>query len=126
MGSHKMNNASSRSHCMLTLRLQNYSLEDPSDQLESKLEVVDLAGSERYKATKSEGVVFREGIEINKSLFTLRQVIASLYETTTTGKAGLLPPYRDSKLTSLLKQSIGGNSYCLMIACLNPSSSHFE
>jgi hypothetical protein len=84
-----------------------------------------LAGSERHKATKSTGVVFKEGIEINKSLFTLRQVIASLYETTTTGKSNLLPPYRDSKLTSLLKQSIGGNSYCLMIACLNPSMAHF-
>lgn len=71
-------------------------------------------------------MVFKEGIEINKSLFTLRQVIASLYETSTTGKTGLVPPYRDSKLTSLLKQSIGGNSYCLMIACLNPSTTHFE
>lgn len=39
---------------------------------------------------------------------------------------GLVPPYRDSKLTSLLKQSIGGNSYCLMIACLNPCMTHFE
>jgi hypothetical protein len=53
MGSHKMNNTSSRSHCMLTLRVLNYSLEDPSDQIESKLEIVDLAGSERHKSTKS-------------------------------------------------------------------------
>ena len=56
----------------------------------------------------------------------MRQVIASLYESTTTGKTSLLPPYRDSKLTSLLKQSIGGNSFCLMIACLNPTMTHFE
>ena len=126
IGSHKMNNSSSRSHCPLTLRVQSYLLEDPSEQVESKLEIVDLAGSERQKVTKSTGVVFREGIEINKSLFTLRQVIASLYETSTTGKASVIPPYRDSKLTSLLKQSIGGNSYCVMIACLNPTMAHFE
>lgn len=56
----------------------------------------------------------------------MRQVIASLYETSTTGKASIIPPYRDSKLTSLLKQSIGGNSYCVMIACLNPTMAHFE
>lgn len=125
MGSHKMNNASSRSHCILTLRVHSYSLEDPSEQIESKLEIIDLAGSERQKVTKSEGIVFREGIEINKSLFTLRQVITSLYETSTAGKPSTMAPYRESKLTCLLKQSIGGNSYCLMIACLNPSSNHF-
>jgi hypothetical protein len=62
IGSHKMNNASSRSHCLLTLRVQSFLLEDPSEQIESKLEIVDLAGSERYKATKSTGVVFKEGI----------------------------------------------------------------
>ena len=53
-------------------------------------------------------------------------MIASLYESQTGGKQGVLPPYRDSKLTALLKQSIGGNSYCLMIACLNPTMTHFE
>ena len=126
MGSHKMNNTSSRSHCLLTFRVQSYLLEDPSEQIESKLEIVDLAGSERHKVTKSTGVVFKEGIEINKSLFTLRQVIASLYEVSTGNKTQLIAPYRDSKLTSLLKQSIGGNSYCMMVACLNPTMTHFE
>jgi hypothetical protein len=89
-----MNNASSRSHCILTLRVQSYSLEDPSEQIESKLEIIDLAGSERQKVTKSEGIVFKEGIEINKSLFTLRQVITSLYESSTTGKSSTMAPYR--------------------------------
>ncbi|MCL4125426.1 UNVERIFIED_CONTAM: hypothetical protein GTU68_066879 [Idotea baltica] len=79
MGSHKINNTSSRSHCLLTLKVFSYDLEDPSDTVESKFEIVDLAGSERQKVTKSTGAVFKEGIEINKSLFTLRQVIASLY-----------------------------------------------
>lgn len=126
MGSHKMNATSSRSHCVLTLRVHSSDMEDPSDQIDSKLEIVDLAGSERQKVTKSSGVIFREGIEINKSLFTLRQVIAALYEASINMKTSILPPYRDSKLTSLLKQSIGGNSYCVMIACLNPQTSHFE
>jgi kinesin family protein 4/21/27 len=74
-------------------------------------------------------VIFKEGVEINKSLFTLRQVIAALYESSTSSKISndkVIPPYRDSKLTSLLKQSIGGNSYCVMIACINPTFNHFE
>lgn len=74
-----------------------------------------MAGSERQKVTKSTGIVFREGIEINKSLFSLRQVIAALYESNV-GSKSTLPPYRDSKLTSLLKQSIGGNAYCAMVS----------
>jgi hypothetical protein len=74
--------------------VQSYSLEDPSEQIESKLEIIDLAGSERQKVTKSEGIVFKEGIEINKSLFTLRQVITSLYESSTTGKSSTMAPYR--------------------------------
>ncbi len=66
--------------------------------------------------TKSTGIVFREGIEINKSLFSLRQVIAALYESNVGAKSSqTLPPYRDSKLTSLLKQSIGGNAFCAMV-----------
>ena len=65
--------------------------------------------------TKSTGAVFREGIEINKSLFTLRQVISSLYEISQGDSSNKHIPYRDSKLTSLLKQSIGGNTYCSMV-----------
>jgi hypothetical protein len=69
---------------------------------------------------------FKEAVEINKSLFTLRQVIAAL--TDNAAKAGQgkttkdiqYVPYRESKLTTILKQSLGGNSYTLMIACLSP------
>ena len=57
-----MNNQSSRSHCVLTLKVKCFELEDPSNCIESKLEIVDLAGSERQKVTKSTGIVFREGI----------------------------------------------------------------
>lgn len=77
---------------------------------------MDLAGSERTSLTGSEGRLAKESIDINKSLFTLRQVITSLAED----PEGHIP-YRESKLTSLLKHSIGGNCYCLMIACLSPN-----
>lgn len=66
----------------------------------------------------------KESIDINKSLFTLRQVITALTEGSQNKKEYI--PYRDSKLTSLLRQSLGGNSYCLMIACLTPSDAYLD
>lgn len=62
---------------------------------------------------------------INKSLFMLRQVITTLTEAQASGKS-LYIPYRDSKLTSVLRQSVGGNSYSLMISCLSPSDDFLE
>lgn len=88
----------------------------------SKLQLVDLAGSERTSMTGNEGEAMKESIDINKSLFTLRQVISTLSGDTSTS----FVPYRDSKLTSILKQSIGGNSYCLMLACMAPLDCFFE
>lgn len=64
----------------------------------------------------------KEAIEINKSLFTLRKVITALTEK----KEQQYVPYRDSKLTCLLRQSLGGNSMCCMVACLHPSDQYFE
>ena len=72
--------------------------------------------------TGNKGVLLKESIDINKALFTLRQVISAL----SSADDNAFIPYRDSKLTSLLKQGIGGNSYCLMIACLAPSDTYFE
>lgn len=66
----------------------------------------------------------KESIEINKSLMTLRLVITALTEIK--DERNNYVPYRDSKLTCLLRQSIGGNSFCLMIACLNPCDQHME
>jgi kinesin family protein 4/21/27 len=93
----------------------------------SKLQLVDLAGSERQSATQGFGgggldtLFQKEAIEINKSLFTLRQVITALEENSRKGKdIPAYVPYRESKLTTLLKQSLGGNSYTLMVACLAP------
>ena len=67
-------------------------------------------------------------IGINKSLLTLRKVITTLHkmQNDKNGYRQFHIPYRESKLTSLLKQSIGGNSYCLMIACLNPNDENYE
>ena len=73
----------------------------------------------------------KESIEINKSLFTLRKVITALTERSKMVNQGadakdVYVPYRDSKLTCLLRQSLGGNSTSLMIACLHPSDQYFE
>lgn len=69
--------------------------------------------------------IAKECIEINKSLFILRKVITTLNDIQTTGKTAYVP-YRESKLTSLLKESIGGNSYSLMISALSPSDKYIE
>jgi kinesin family protein 4/21/27 len=86
-----------------------------------------LAGSERSSQTGNTGLAAKEAIDINKSLFTLRQVITSLSDNARSKKTTTAHiPYRDSKLTSLLKQSLGGNSYSLMVACLSPSDQFAE
>ena len=69
----------------------------------------------------------KESIDINKSLHVLRKVITELTEQRKdSSKGGKFVPYRESKLTQLLKQSLGGNSYTLMVACLAPSDKYFE
>ena len=123
MAAHNLNSASSRSHCILTLTVEGVDSEG-GGIISSKLQLVDLAGSERVSLTGNEGPALKESIEINKSLFTLRQVITTLSINREGDPAHV--PYRDSKLTSLLKQSIGGNSYCLMIACLSPCDHFLE
>ncbi|GAB9471226.1 Kinesin motor domain containing protein [Globisporangium polare] len=135
MASHRLNAASSRSHCVFTIYVESFDPSDnPSDILQSKLALVDLAGSERIDKTGATGVTLQESIGINKSLFVLRQVIQALSEesnnsmasNSTKSKDRAYIPYRDSKLTSLLKYSLGGNSLTLMIACLSPSDAHFD
>jgi hypothetical protein len=77
--------------------------------------------------TGTKGLAAKESIDINKSLFVLRKVIMGLSESSKgQSKDKTFVPYRDSKLTSLLKQSIGGNAYCLMIACIAPSDRFFD
>ncbi|CAG9327811.1 unnamed protein product [Blepharisma stoltei] len=123
MASHNLNSISSRSHTLFTLTIEALDSES-GGILSSKLQLVDLAGSERPSITGNEGIILKESIEINKSLFTLRQVITAL-SSQREGET-VHVPYRDSKLTSILKQSIGGNGFTLMIACLAPSDAYLD
>jgi hypothetical protein len=90
----------------------------------SKFHFVDLAGSERAKRTGAQGQQLKEGIDINKGLLALGNVISALGDDTKRGKAFV--PYRDSKLTRMLQDSLGGNSKTLMICCVSPSSLNFN
>ena len=98
--SHDMNNASSRSHSMLKLTLECVDSRNPDSTVVSTLQLVDLAGSERQSQTGS--VATKESIEINKSLMTLRQVITALTDRGPESADNYVP-YRDSKLTCLLR-----------------------
>ncbi|KAJ8246912.1 hypothetical protein GJAV_G00256720 [Gymnothorax javanicus] len=123
VGSTAMNSASSRSHAIFTVTLEQRRGADRSDVVISKLHLVDLAGSERQKKTKAEGDRLKEGISINRGLLSLGNVISALGDES---KKGTFVPYRDSKLTRLLQDSLGGNSHTLMIACVSPADSNME
>lgn len=100
MASHKLNKASSRSHTIFSLNIERINSDDPDDVLKSKLQLVDLAGSERLSFGSKDKVLNKECIEINKSLFTLRQVITSLSDKIVKpNKSNNVIPYRESKLT---------------------------
>jgi len=123
MASHRMNLSSSRSHSLFTLEVRAPSPEDPEEVVRSKFTLVDLAGSERSAHTgQGSGAGLQESIFINKSLFTLRKVITAL----AVDRASKFVPYRDSKLTSLLKNSLGGSAVTVMIACLSPGDAHSD
>ena len=119
-GSHDLNKDSSRSHTILTVYLiSEYNSGGESYKKYGKISFVDLAGSERLKETNSKGGMLKETGNINKSLFVLGKVISSLTDKKNTNQH---IPYRDSKLTMLLMDSIGGTAKTLMIACVSPSS----
>ncbi|XP_034948137.1 kinesin-like protein KIF14 isoform X1 [Chelonus insularis] len=128
-----MNEKSSRSHSIFSIILTQGQNNDPADGVvrsgdsgrRSKINLVDLAGSERLSQTCASGERLREGVSINKSLLILGKVIASLAESTTNRKRGFVP-YRESVLTWLLKESLGGNSKTAMLATVSPSSVHLE
>ena len=119
-GSHDLNKDSSRSHSILTIYLiSEFQSGSESYKKYGKISFVDLAGSERLKETHSKGGMVKETGNINKSLFVLGKVISSLTDKKSTNQH---IPYRDSKLTMLLMDSIGGSAKTLMIACISPSS----
>lgn len=117
----EMNMVSSRSHAIFTLLLRQRR-EDGGKVLASKLHFVDLAGSERLKRTQAQGDRVKESISINSGLLALGNVISALGDP---HKRSTHIPYRNSKLTRLLQDSLGGNSQTLMIACASPSSDNF-
>jgi hypothetical protein len=123
----RMNAYSSRSHAVFTVYLEQSKVINPegdptedenTEVLTSKFHFVDLAGSERIKKTQAVGERMREGININSGLFALGKVISRLID-----KKGHVP-FRDSKITRLLQDSLGGNSQTLMIACISPAESN--
>ncbi|XP_039861741.1 kinesin-like protein KIF17 isoform X2 [Simochromis diagramma] len=118
-----MNKDSSRSHSIFTIHLEICSTDSSGqDHLRAgKLNLVDLAGSERQSKTGATGERLREATKINLSLSALGNVISALVD----GRSRYIP-YRDSKLTRLLQDSLGGNTRTLMIACLSPADNNYE
>lgn len=125
-----MNETSSRSHAVFTLTLtqRRHDVETNMDtEKVAKISLVDLAGSERATSTGATGARLKEGAEINRSLSTLGRVIAALADLSSGKKTkNSMVPYRDSVLTWLLKDSLGGNSLTAMIAAISPADINFE
>lgn len=123
MGETKMNARSSRSHSVFTLTLECSEIgPDGKDHIRvGKLNMVDLAGSERQSKTNATGQRLEEAIKINLSLTCLCQVISAL----TDSKASYVP-YRDSQLTRLLQDSLGGNTKTVMLANIGPADYNLE
>ncbi|XP_053514887.1 kinesin-like protein KIF7 isoform X3 [Artibeus jamaicensis] len=129
-GATHLNRLSSRSHTVFTVTLEQRGrapsrLPRPAagQLLVSKFHFVDLAGSERVLKTGSTGERLKESIQINSSLLALGNVISALGDPQ---RRGSHIPYRDSKITRILKDSLGGNAKTVMIACVSPSSSDFD
>ncbi|XP_070179569.1 kinesin-like protein KIF16B isoform X2 [Littorina saxatilis] len=125
-----MNDVSSRSHAIFTITFTQAKFEDglPSER-QSKIHLVDLAGSERADASGATGQRLKEGGSINRSLVTLGNVISVLAEASSeergTRTRGTFIPYRDSVLTWLLKDSLGGNAKTIMIATVSPADINY-
>ncbi|XP_026667944.1 chromosome-associated kinesin KIF4 isoform X2 [Ceratina calcarata] len=122
-GATAMNAQSSRSHAIFTLCIYQQKKDDPSTATTAKFHLVDLAGSERSKKTQATGERFKEGVNINKGLLALGNVISQLGDN---GGSTSYVGYRDSKLTRLLQDSLGGNSVTLMIACISPADYNLD
>ena len=119
-GATKMNDRSSRSHALLQVRVRR------ANGSVGKLVLVDLAGSERAARTQAQGQRLREGIEINKGLLALGNVVAALASNEEGKGTRKHAPFRDSKLTRLLKDSLGGTASTWVVACVSPSKDDAE
>lgn len=123
-----MNDRSSRSHAIFTIHVETSSAGAgaPGEATRAKMHLVDLAGSERAKRTKAEGARLQEGIQINKGLLALGNVISALGDDKRRRAKGAHVPYRDSKLTRLLQDALGGNSRTVMVACVSPADANLD
>jgi kinesin family protein 18/19 len=120
------NITSSRSHAVLQITVDRTMSEGFSS---GKLSLIDLAGSERASVTQNRGMRLIEASNINRSLLALGNCINALYELHNKPGASsnkTYIPYRDSKLTRLLKDSLGGNAKTVMIACISPARATYE
>uniref|UniRef100_A0A8C7ZU22 plus-end-directed kinesin ATPase n=1 Tax=Oryzias sinensis TaxID=183150 RepID=A0A8C7ZU22_9TELE len=123
-----MNETSSRSHAVFNIIFtqKKYDMEtDNTSEKVSKISLVDLAGSERADSTGAKGTRLKEGANINKSLTTLGKVISALAEVKKK-KVESFIPYRDSVLTWLLRENLGGNSRTAMVAALSPADINYD
>ena len=121
----KMNDNSSRSHSIFSIVIEMSSQDQHTGKeliRVGKLNLVDLAGSERQKKTGASGAVLKEGAKINLSLSALGNVISALSDPKAKGHV----PYRDSKLTRLLQDSLGGNTKTLMVAAISPADYNYD
>ncbi|KAK6743937.1 hypothetical protein RB195_010934 [Necator americanus] len=118
VGATKMNEESSRSHAMFSVTVES---SERGMVTQGKLHLVDLAGSERQSKTGAAGERLKEAAKINLSLSTLGNVISALVDVKSTHI-----PYRNSKLTRLLQDSLGGNSKTVMIANIGPASYNYD
>eukprot|EP00762_Andalucia_godoyi_P008253 ANDGO_02988.mRNA.1 Kinesin-like protein KIN-4A len=143
-GSTLMNEASSRSHSIFTIitdqKVIRKNVQSPNrvplptspaafqedEFFSSKFHLVDLAGSERNKRTGAQGARFKESVTINSGLLALGNVISALGDEKRRIQPNFYVPYRDSKLTRLLQDSLGGNSKTWMLACVSPADSSFD
>ena len=127
-----MNDTSSRSHAIFTVRFaQAKMVENMPSETVSKMNLVDLAGSERADSTGATGLRLKEGGNINKSLLTFINVISTLADLSGSGASSPPSgnkhyiPYRDSVLTWLLKDSLGGNSKTVILAAISPADVNY-
>merc|ERR1719335_959428 len=122
---HALNKGSTRSHCVFTIHVESRSRVESTEKIiASKLNLVDLAGSERVKKTGTDGAMLREAAYINKSLSFLEQVVVALGSKHRDSSGHV--PYRQSKLTHMLKDSLGGNCKTTMIANVWPEATKIE
>jgi len=127
IGSTLMNATSSRAHTIVTVEFKQVTMvaKKRSEKL-SMINLVDLAGSERSGSTGATGDRLKEGCNINKSLLILGNVINCLADKAIGKNKNMLPPYRDSALTRILQNALGGNSKTVMICALSPASINYE